>query len=89
MINEEDGILLEKAITEMQELPSQTSVKSWLIAYKEKFYHIAAYTMSGRLGDNTGIWLSDKKGRRKSPAALHTLRGKKDPIKCATEFFSM
>lgn len=74
----------ETVLESLIELPSETSVKSWMFEIDSKFYQVASYA-GFRVGDKTSIWECNKKGKRTKTIPIFTILGS-NRDKCVNEF---
>lgn len=75
----------EEIISSMQEIPTETTVKVWVVQVEGKWYHISTFGGRYRIPEATGIWDSNKRGKRLTEKELFGIRGK-DPVKCLNLF---
>lgn len=74
----------EEIINSIIELSSDTAVKAWVFHIGAEYFHIASYSQFRR-GDQSSIWISNKRGKRMSGDPIFHSSGK-DHIKCINAF---
>lgn len=75
---------VEKAKATLAPLETQTGIKAWMLQVGKKFYQIIPYSIVG-LGEYTGVWECNSKGKRKGKDKLFMLNIKNHNI-CADKF---
>ena len=75
----------EEIVSSMQEIPTETTVKSWVVQVDGKWYHISTFGGRYRIPEATGIWDSNKRGKRLTEKEIFRINGK-DPVKCLNLF---
>lgn len=75
-----------KVLASITEIKSDTAVKAWVFEVDKQFFHVASYR-GFRVGDQTAIWTSNKRGKRISKTAVFTIQGN-DHIKCVNDYIA-
>ena len=75
----------EKVFETIKEIPVKTRIKAWVVQINKKFYHVAEFGGMAQVNPQTGIWESNKNGKRTNPVDIFRTE-KKDYIKCINAF---
>jgi hypothetical protein len=75
----------EEIINSLQELPTETNVQSWLFQIGKDYYQISTYGGRYRIPEASGIWKSNKRGKRLTADEFFKTPGK-DHLKCLNKY---